>query len=263
MNDAQKEQLRITWSRFQKRQEVLWSPRINQAIQQQIKEFIEQHGISSSALGGWINFAPMYEVLKDLYTDVGVKWGAKTLAYLKREPRTEKRMPIGFSEEMIREILAYFSIDLLSDVVEISETTRKNIIDALTKATELGYGIEDTIKLITDPTITRMRARLIARTETVTAANKAADISARKTGLVLQKTWIAAKDNRTRHDHRNVDGTTLDVDTPFNVGGYEMMQPGDRGTKGNPTPAKEICNCRCTVGYRGKRDANGRLLRQS
>ena len=260
MNDAQKEQLRITWSRFQKRAEKLWAPRINKAIQQQIKEFIDTYGVGDVASAGFINFAPMYDVLKELYVSVGVTWSARTVAYIKKEPRQLKRMTIGFNEEMTNLILSYFQTDLLSDVVEISETTRRNIIEALSKAQFLGYSLEETINLITDESVTRIRARLIARTETVTAANKAADIAARKTGLVLQKTWIAANDNRTRRDHAEVDDTTIDVDKPFIVGGYEMMQPGDRGTKGTPTPAKEICNCRCVCGYAGKRDRNGRLL---
>jgi uncharacterized protein with gpF-like domain len=106
-----------------------------------------------------------------------------------------------------------------------------------------------------------MRAMRIARTETVTAANAAGQIYANTSGMEMNKTWIAVKDKRTRHDHSIVDGTTIDINLPFNVGTAQMMHPGARTQpNGLEVPAKEIVNCRCTVGYVAKRDANGNII---
>lgn len=74
------------------------------------------------------------------------------------------------------------------------------------------------------------------------AGRQQAMIRARKKGVKLRRTWVATLDNRTRHEHRVLDGKTVDVDKPFRVGGYEIMYPGD------PSAAPEmVYNCRCTT----------------
>lgn len=259
------QKLQADFKRFQQNREVMWVGKIRAALKKQVKYFIDVYGLKPVNTDLVIlDYAPVYDVLLELYLDAGVVWGAKTRAYLigNSNVQTKGRMPIGFSEFLIQAIKNYFDIELLNDVQDISDTTKAQIIRALKEAAERGLGIDDTIELMYSLAANPVRARLIARTETVTAANQGAALSAQQTGLVLQKTWIAATDNRTRPDHREVNGTTIDSEAPFIVGGYPMMQPGDRGTQGNKTPAKEICNCRCTVGYEGKRDANGRLLRR-
>lgn len=255
------EKIRQDFSRFQKRREIFWSPKINAAIQEQIQGYIKKYGttIQPNAI---IDYAPIHDVLKKLYIDAGINWGAKTSAYISADIKikTKARMPIGLSEFLIQSILKYFEINLLNDVIDISETTRKDILKALTQATIDGLGYDDTIALITNKEVTKVRARLIARTETVTAANKGAALSASQSGVEMVKEWIAAQDNRTRYDHAEVNGITINEFDNFIVGGYPMQQPGDRGGQGNRTPAKEICNCRCAVGYSAKRDSNGRLI---
>jgi hypothetical protein len=257
-----RQQLRTDFRKFQQRREMLWAPKINKALRQQVKYFIDVYGLNPPNTDHiLIDPTPVYDVLHKLYIDAGVTWGAKTWSTLPKlpAPSVKARMPIGLSEFLIQAITDYFDIELLNDVQDITDTTRKVLIEALKKATAQGLGVDDTVKLMY--ATTPERARLIARTETVTAANKGAALAAEATGLVLQKTWIAATDNRTRPDHAEVNGTVIDFEEAFIVGGYPMQQPGDRGTQGNATPAKEVCNCRCTVGYQGKRDANGRLMR--
>lgn len=65
---------------------------------------------------------------------------------------------------------------------------------------------------------------------------------ANKMGLGLTKVWVATLDDRTRHEHRLLDGQRKEVDEPFEVDGYELMYPAD--------PAGEpylVYNCRCTT----------------
>lgn len=66
--------------------------------------------------------------------------------------------------------------------------------------------------------------------------------AAAKMGIELEKQWLATLDGRTRHDHAAADGQSAAEDKPFNVGGYELMYPGDPSG-----PAHEIYNCRCTT----------------
>ena len=61
-------------------------------------------------------------------------------------------------------------------------------------------------------------------------------------GIHLQKEWLATMDNRTRHEHRLLDGQRREIDEPFEVEGEEIMYPAD------PTAAGHLVyNCRCTM----------------
>ena len=81
-----------------------------------------------------------------------------------------------------------------------------------------------------------------ARTMVTGAENKGRqDSYARATadGIILERTWLATKDSRTRHSHSVLDGETKPIDTPFSNG---LMYPGD--PDGDPS---EVYNCRCTL----------------
>lgn len=95
------------------------------------------------------------------------------------------------------------------------------------------------------PNMNRDSAIRAARTAVTGAQNAGRQDSydtAVKIGIEMEKVWIATLDNRTRHDHAMADGQTVAKDEPFNVGGYELMFPGDpRG------PGHEVYNCRCSM----------------
>ena len=81
-----------------------------------------------------------------------------------------------------------------------------------------------------------------ARTMVTGAENKGRqDSYARATadGIILERTWLATNDSRTRHSHSVLDGETKPIDTPFSNG---LMYPGD--PDGEPS---EVYNCRCAL----------------
>lgn len=90
----------------------------------------------------------------------------------------------------------------------------------------------------------RTSAIRTARTA-VTAAENAGRLdtyrAAQDMGIKLKKRWLATLDGRTRHEHRILDGQTVDIDKPFTVDGYELMYPGDTSA-----PGYLVYNCRCT-----------------
>jgi len=95
------------------------------------------------------------------------------------------------------------------------------------------------------PTMERNSAIRAARTAVTGAQNAGRQDSytqAAKMGIKVRKRWIATKDNRTRHDHGITDGQVVDYDKPFDVGGHDLMFPGDPHG-----PGHEIYNCRCTM----------------
>ena len=84
-----------------------------------------------------------------------------------------------------------------------------------------------------------------ARTTTTSAENKGRMDSyheAQKQGLILKKRWIATHDLRTRYEHLDLDGVTIDVDEPFVNDFGEIMYPADP----DALPAN-VYNCRCTL----------------
>jgi uncharacterized protein with gpF-like domain len=90
------------------------------------------------------------------------------------------------------------------------------------------------------------RARVIAQTETnraYGAGTYAAGLEqSRVTGRQLFKRWDSRHDDRVRGDHRDADGQTVPIWSPFMVGGFPMQFPGDPSA-----PADEVINCRCRM----------------
>lgn len=72
-------------------------------------------------------------------------------------------------------------------------------------------------------------------------------------GIVLQKTWLATADSRTRDSHLALDGVTIDTNDTFANG---LLYPGDYG--GEPA---EVYNCRCSLATHvvGFRKADGHI----
>jgi hypothetical protein len=145
----------------------------------------------------------------------------------------------------------------------IADTTRFNIEKSVKDAT-----VELAIKEaeITDKAIARMagnylddkfisRSSTIGITETQFAAEsgKVLEIDTLKDfdaeiddepvkEMTRQKIWIAILDDHTREAHAEADSQIVDYEDPFDVGGEELMYPGDDSmgaSEGN------IINCRC------------------
>lgn len=95
--------------------------------------------------------------------------------------------------------------------------------------------------------LVRVRAEAIARTESLRVVGQARDQALRQaletTGQSAQltgKEWHSHRDARTRDDHANANGQRRRLDDAFDVGGEQLMQPGDGS-------ARQSVNCRCVV----------------
>ncbi len=261
MLPEQRQEIWRTFNKFQKSREKYYGPKINKELKSQVNQFIKakQQGKSDGDALNSISSAKLYTLLKELYLDAGIVYGAKHLTYLRKE---KARMPIGFNRLLTQLMNEYFFTDLLNVVEDITTVTRNKIRDVLVAAYAAGRSFTDIANELTATGFTQARARLIARTETVTAANQGAMLSVKTTGLELNKVWISAKDNRTRRrprdkfDHLHMDGKLVGYEDSFNVDGETMQQPGDRK---NGASAGNICNCRCAVGFYPVRE-NGKLV---
>lgn len=140
-------------------------------------------------------------------------------------------------------------VDRLDRVVH--DMTR-NVAEQLGTEFRQGVGRGESIdklsgRVLDTFTANEVRARRIARTETISATNglqneTAVDVAAQ--GIAMQKRWIATFDRRTRETHADANGQTVALDQPFSVGGYDLDFPGDPNG-----PPQEVINCRCTSAY--------------
>ena len=255
MTPEQQKELWLSFNRFVKSREKYYYPKINKALRQQVQQYIDSKDIDA------ITSAGLYDVLKPLYMDAGITYGAKVISYLRKQ---KARQPIGFNKLMTDLINNFFRVDLLNMVENITDYTKELIRNILITAYPQGLSFNDIVKELQKLSFTAARARLIARTETVAAANTGAHLAVKTTGIKHNKVWVAAHDNRTRRtprdkfDHLHMDGVTIPEDDFFNVSGEILLFPGDRK---HGASAGNVINCRCTHGYVGVRDKNGRLIR--
>jgi hypothetical protein len=250
------------WHKFQQRYEKYYEKKFVKALKIQVAAFIKTQDIMS------IPSFPIYTVLVDLYKTVGTRW-----ARVARVSMTKATGQMSFNEQIVELMRQYYGIDLLNDAEDITAFTKEVIQRVLSDAAITGASFDDIVRQLTSSTeLGAMRARRIARTETVTAANGAAMVYAQTSGNVMEKIWISVKDKRTRHNawanHKTIDGATIDINKPFNLksqklGDIQMMQPGVRKQpNGLAVPASQVVNCRCVVAFQAKRDSQGRIIRR-
>jgi len=262
MTQAEQNKYFYEWHKFQQRYEKYYEKKFTAALKVQVAAFLKTQDVMS------IPSFPIYTVLVNLYKTVGPRW-----ARISKLSMTKATGQMGFNERIVELMRQYYGIDLLNDAEDITAYTKEVIQKILSDAAITGASFDDIVRQITTSSeLGPMRARRIARTETVTAANGAAMIYAQTSGNVMEKVWISVKDKRTRHNawanHVTIDGTRLDIEEPFllksqKLGDIFMMQPGVRKQpNGLAVPASEIVNCRCVVAFNAKRDRQGRIIRR-
>jgi hypothetical protein len=133
-------------------------------------------------------------------------------------------------------------------VTQINRTTENQIRRIIRGGIDEGLSVSkigSNIRTMAAP-MSALRANIIARTETHTAANFGAQQAAELTGLKMMREWVSAQDDRTRDtseaDHVDADGQTVGMKEPFTVSGEKLMFPGDPSGS-----AANVINCRCAV----------------
>jgi Uncharacterized protein, homolog of phage Mu protein gp30 len=274
MNAADIASLYTNYKRFTVSSVKAWKPKIHANLKEMIRNATDEPTIQRAIAqldANMLKPSGIMITIRNIYIDAGRIWGGRIYQVIKKEGDLLTRqaegkkalMPIGYNEEMIAIIEAYFRLHNLSMVSEINDTMKEWILKQLIDAQQTGRSIQDVAKSMLVDDFPAKRAIVIARTETIKAANFGAVQGAKKTGFETEKLWIAARDNRTRriprdnYSHVAMDGKTVPMDQPFLVpmlnGGFdEVMQPGD--PKADPG---DVIQCRCTVGFNVIRDARG------
>jgi hypothetical protein len=163
---------------------------------------------------------------------------------------------VGINEaakwEQENKAAAKFAQRLKKLVPAMNETSADHMLRAFKRAIEQGKTPSERATLVKEVSkqaakgeegpFSMNRAVTISRTLTTAAANGGKLEGWKQSGLVKKKRWRAANNKRTRKDHREANGQTIDIDKPFRVGGEKLMYPGDPAGS-----AKQIVKCRCTM----------------
>lgn len=124
---------------------------------------------------------------------------------------------------------------------------KKHINSAITQGILQGEAIDKIAQRLA-ATVTDMShtsAIRNARTMTTSAQNGGRIDSykrAESMGIKMLQVWMATLDDRTRHEHRQLDGQKRKIGEPFEVEGEKIFFPGDPAAD----PAL-VYNCRCTL----------------
>ena len=140
------------------------------------------------------------------------------------------------------------------NIVQVTQSSKKKIRRILADGQVAGKPLPSIAREIRQVSsdYAGNRAATIARTETNSAANFAADkIDRENRGEIVDnrvKRWVSINDPRTRGHHVLMNGVQVPVDDSFEVpyrgNNYSMLYPGDpAGGAGN------VINCRCIVIY--------------
>lgn len=152
-------------------------------------------------------------------------------------------------DDFWREMDAFIITHSARKVTEVSQTTKRRIRTIVGQGVAEGLGVSQIATQIRKRArIDNVaRARMIARTETHTAAMQSMESAVKAGKIRVEKEWVAALDQRTRRTHLVASGQRIDQDDTFMVGEEKLRYPGDsRGS------AKNIINCRCVPLYHTK-----------
>lgn len=250
-----------------------WEPVIYTALRKQIAPvitFLKQFGPvqTLAMLDTLIIPGAVGEVLPRLYRSVGVAAANDEYGYIMEKwGRNEKLF--GFNRAWADIMNAFYNLWGAQNVVNITNTERKRIQKVLQQGIEDNLTIEQYVRVLQSRDVDKNRARVIARTESKFASGKGNDLGAKQTGFLMSKTWLSARDNRTRRmpedqaDHVSMNQVTISQDELFTVpnkkGADTMSYPGDTTYGAKPST---LIQCRCVVTREPMRGPDGRLIRR-
>lgn len=211
-----------------------------------IAEIARSGAVNAEAAADLINEGRVQEAFEIVYGDVGTEFAKKQFSQIAQQQADDmQHMFRSFMETYVNENAGY-------RVTAITGTSKdyargiisKVVADASDVGTDkLGIMIEKELKKA-GGRISTWRARVIARTEVVTASNIGQQAGAEAVGMPMRKTWLATMDNRVRDRHALMNGESVGLNEDFIVGGEMMRTPGDARAS-----AANTVNCRCALTY--------------
>ncbi|WP_433860164.1 phage portal protein [Streptomyces kronopolitis] len=165
-----------------------------------------------------------------------------------------ERTAVAFGTAVPSSARALITVRLL-DAVAGADKAARSFLTGL--ATLLAQGqavtddLDDLVALVRTAFTDMAPQTIVGASEAAAVAtvNGTAEATAAAIGPGIVRTWVTRRDDRVRAAHEAVDGTTLPVNTPFDVDGFPMRFPGDQ-----LAPLHLTINCRCRLRYRTEGD---------
>lgn len=222
-------------------------------------------GIADLALTGAVkipdDFRPKLEAAMETVYRAAIRQGGGVIVdqFKARLPIETKADEETLFERILQEFMRQYGAQRIT---QIFEATRAQIVDLIARGYRRGETLRTIEAAIQDavPQISRLRAHVIARTETHTAAMHATQAVAMTSNRPLVKRWSSVEDHRTRDfgegdgeaeefNHRSMHAQVVPVDQPYKVPKLDgttesLMYPGDPAGS-----AANVIMCRCTHAF--------------
>ena len=244
------------WRAFERQREAFY-PWAQKLITKQFREELRQiiwrvdNGWSIESLGevtDWHSLA-WRDLLKQINERVGSAFAKRTFDSVSGKARGPLLRIKAVDDVWYEALMDYIAKTVGEKVVQILSTTKELIRAAIREGIANGEGVYEVSQRIEKLYLEQIiphRAEVIARTETVSASGAGSRAAAKASGLKLNHQWIATQDSRTRDTHAAAHGQVKPLDEPFDVGGSQLMFPGDWSLGAD---ANEIIQCRCAEVY--------------
>lgn len=280
MKPEERAQWASEYTRINRKLEKNWFPKVKKALDSKVSSLIavlkeSGHQAAIRYLETDLANPDLTTVVNDLYKNVGLVHARRSEKILRKEARDSRSKSFGRDMEVKRLgkidlkwvsfIEKYLRTYLIEKITfNVAATTRDALLKIMFLATEMGWGVDETVRAIGESNFTRVQAARIVRTETNRAANVGVVAQGTTFEYELQKVWISVQDNRTRGvnpedhaDHFHLDGQVVDFDSVFtdSRNNHELRHPGDP-----KAAAEDVINCRCSFATQAKRDENGRMI---
>lgn len=228
----------------------------NQEYAKGISQFVENNNIQ---LLGLFKEDDLNKLYQQVYVDTGLhfaNWYARNFDKL----ATKGINPSQYKNVWQTNFVKYSASVAATNVSLVQETARKTLIQVTTKILRdpdfMLLGAREQARILRSQFdgYSKYQAERFIRTETTRISNLAVrDAATTVYGKdQLLKRWSVRLDDRERLAHREMASKDpIPFEEDFIVGGDPMAEPGD----GSRTSAKNVVNCRCSVVYIPREEA--------
>jgi hypothetical protein len=237
----------------------LFSKALKQSIQPILDALRESESVAFSyQLSGMLyTEVPIANAMKIFYSKAWDKQLRGFVTYLKETLPPQATIGVGFENPIMDAALKdYFNTIGGQHIKDINATSLKRIQSAFQTALENNEGFRGAERrLIKEVGMSKTRARMIARTESLMVTNAAKYTQSDLMPIEMEKTWRHDHPKMPRDWHIGLSGITIDLNEKFNADGTLMKHPGDPNGG-----AKNNINCKCTMLTKAKLDKENNII---
>lgn len=232
----------------QLRKKLILERKLERKMRVFLKKQTDQIFNSYSGKVGKLSDAELKSILENHYADAAAEFVPAVLDEINVTIGATGKDKLTTKDKAVAAALLLFISKAVQESVKvIQKTTRAKVERHIEKADTLS-GARANVHAVNVS-----RSKNIATTEnqkavegskhhTASSASKALKASAIAILIRQKKTWVAVIDKDTRGWHASANGTTINIDKPFEISGEKLMYPGDfsMGATG-----KNLNFCRC------------------